>query len=195
MVNLSGGFCASRIVKAEIGITGREVGDGRMRRVLEQGYLLREPADRQIIHSVPVGFSIDDSRGIRDPRGMFGERLGVNMNIVTAAAAGVRNHTAASGAAHLEVEALVVSPYAAGLSCLVEDESDLGVTVIDMGGGTTTIARVLRRQSGLRRLRAGRRLPRHQRHRPRAVDPGRPCRADEDAVRQRHLAPAPTSAR
>ncbi len=51
----------------------------------------------------------------------------------------MRNHSAAIGRSHLEVDALVVSPYAAGLSCLVEDEIDLGVTVIDMGGGTTTI--------------------------------------------------------
>jgi cell division protein FtsA len=137
--NLSGSFFASRIVKAEIGVAGREIGETDVRRVLEQGYLVREPGDRQVIHSVPVGFSIDDSRGIRDPRGMFGERLGVNMNVVTASAAGVRNHSSAIGRSHLEVDALVVSPYAAGLSCLVEDEISLGVTVVDMGGGTTTI--------------------------------------------------------
>lgn len=137
--NLSGSFSASRIVKAEIGVAGREIGETDVRRVLEQGYLVREPGDRQIIHSVPVGFSIDDSRGIRDPRGMFGERLGVNMNTVTASAAGVRNHSSAIGRSHLEVDALVVSPYAAGLSCLVEDEISLGVTIVDMGGGTTTI--------------------------------------------------------
>ena len=139
VANLSGGFSASRIIKAEIGITGREITDAEMRRVLEHGYVMREPGDRQIIHSVPVGFSVDDSRGIRDPRGMLGERLGVNMHVVTASAASVRNQTAAVGRSHLEVEALVVSPYASGLSCLVEDEIGLGVTVIDMGGGTTTI--------------------------------------------------------
>jgi cell division protein FtsA len=139
VVNLSGGFSASRIIKAEIGVAGREIGDAELQRVLDQGYLLREPGDRQIIHSVPVGFSIDDSRGIRDPRGMFGERLAVNMNVVTARAAGVRNHSAAIGRAHLAIDALVVSPYASGLSCLVEDEVELGVTVVDMGGGTTTI--------------------------------------------------------
>jgi cell division protein FtsA len=139
VVNLSGGFSASRITKAEISVAGREIGDSELQRVLDQGYQLREPGDRQIIHSVPVGFSIDDSRGIRDPRGMYGERLGVNMNVVTARAANVRNHSAAIGRAHLDVDALVVSPYAAGLSCLVEDEIDLGVTVIDMGGGTTTV--------------------------------------------------------
>lgn len=140
VVNLSGGFSASRLVRAEIGVAGREIDDAELQRVLEKGYLVREPGDRQIIHSVPVGFSIDDSRGIRDPRGMFGERLGVNMNVVAARAAGVRNHSAAIGRAHLGIDALVVSPYAAGLSCLVADEIDLGITVIDMGGGTTTVA-------------------------------------------------------
>ncbi|MBV9827257.1 MAG: cell division protein FtsA [Alphaproteobacteria bacterium] len=139
VINLSGGNVASRIVKAEIDVGGREISDADMRQVLERGYLTREAPDRQVIHSIPVGFSIDDSRGILDPRGMVGERLGVNMHVVTAAAAGVRNHSTAIARSHLDVEALVVSPYAAGLACLVEDEMDLGVTVIDMGGGTTSI--------------------------------------------------------
>jgi len=139
VVSLSGCYGASRIVKAEIAVGRGEIADSDMRQVLERGYAMRDAPDRQVIHSIPVGFSIDDSRGILDPRGMLGERLGVNMHIVTAATAGVRNHTAALARAHLEAEALVVSPYAAGLACLVEDERDLGVTVIDMGGGTTTI--------------------------------------------------------
>ena len=139
VANLSGGFSASRIIRAEIGITGRAITDAEMRRVLEHGYLLREPGERQVIHSVPVGFSVDDSRGIRDPRGMLGQQLGVNMHVVTASAAAVRNHSSAVGRSHLELDALVVSPYASGLACLVEDEISLGVTVIDMGGGTTTI--------------------------------------------------------
>jgi cell division protein FtsA len=139
IANLSGGFSASRIIRAEIGISGREITDAEVRRVLDQGYLMREPGDRQIIHSVPVGFSVDDGRGIRDPRGMLGEQLGVNMHVVTASAASVRNHSAAIGRSHLEVDAFVVSSYASGLACLVEDEIGLGVTVIDMGGGTTTI--------------------------------------------------------
>jgi len=139
VVNLSGGYAASRLVKTEIAVGRRQISDGDMRQVLERGYAMRDAPDRQVVHSIPVGFSIDDSRGIVDPRGMVGDRLGVNMHIVTAAIASVRNHTAALGRSHLETEALVVSPYAAGLACLVEDERDLGVTVIDMGGGTTTI--------------------------------------------------------
>src|SRR5437764_13891476 len=139
VANLSGGYAGSRILKTEIDLGRREVGDADMNHVLERGYAMRDAVDRQVIHSIPVGFSVDDSRGIRDPRGMVGERLGVNMHIVTATKASVRNHAAVIGRSHLEVEALVVSPYAAGLACLVNDEMDLGVTVIDMGGGTTTI--------------------------------------------------------
>ena len=113
----------------------------RMQRVLEQR--LSDARSRAIATSsipIPVGFSIDDSRGIRDPRGMFGERLGVNMHI------GDRqrrqrpqSRRRQSGVRISKLDALVVSPYAAGLACLVEDEIALGVTVIDMGGGTTTI--------------------------------------------------------
>jgi cell division protein FtsA len=139
VVNLSGGNAASRIVKTEIQLSRREVTDGDMRRALECGYRMRDAADRQVIHSIPIGFTIDDSRGILDPRGMVGDQLGINMHIVTAATASVRNHSAAIARSHLEAEALVVSPYAAGLACLVEDERDLGVTIIDMGGGTTSI--------------------------------------------------------
>ncbi len=71
---------------------------------------------------------------------MFGERLGVDMHVVTAAAGAVRNLTSCVARCHLDIRALVVSPYAAGLAALVDDERDLGVTVIDMGGGTTTVA-------------------------------------------------------
>jgi cell division protein FtsA len=140
VANLSGGFAGSRIYKAEINLNGREVTDGDMRRVLDQGHMMKEPPDREVIHSIPVGFSIDASRGIRDPRGMYGQRLGVNMHVVAASAGAVRNLAHCIGRCHLEIAALVVSPYAAGLACLVEDESDLGVTVIDMGGGSTGIA-------------------------------------------------------
>ena len=140
VVNLSGGFNASRLVKSDISLNGREITDSDMRRVLDHGHGLKEPADRLVIHSIPVGFAVDQSRGIRDPRGMYAQKLGVNMHLVTAQAGAVRNLATCIGRCHLEIAALVVSPYAAGLAALVEDETELGVTVIDMGGGTTGIA-------------------------------------------------------
>jgi cell division protein FtsA len=140
VVNLSGGFHASRIVQSEINLNGREVGDSDLKRVLNLGHHMKEPPGREVIHAIPVGFSIDGSRGIRDPRGMSGLKLAVNMHAVTADSAALRNINACLGRCHLEVEAFVASPYAAGLSALVEDETKIGVTLIDMGGGTTTIA-------------------------------------------------------
>ncbi len=140
VVNLSGGFGASRMTRAEINLTGREISDRNMHRVLEQGFRVKEPPERTVIHSVPVGFSIDGSRPIRDPRGMYGHRLAVAMHVVSAESGTVRNLANTLGRCRLEIAALVASPYASGLACLVEDESELGVTLIDMGGGTTTIA-------------------------------------------------------
>ena len=140
VVNLSGGYPASQTVGVEVAIAGHEVGDADLRRVLEHGRGIDVGPDRQVIHSIPVGYTIDGNRGIRDPRGMYGDRLGVTMHIVTAAAGAARNIATCVNRCHLEVSALVVSPYASGLATLVEDEKDLGVTVIDMGGGTTGIA-------------------------------------------------------
>ncbi len=145
VVNLSGGYPASSSVGVEVSINGHEVGDADLRRALEYGQELQttnghaEPG-RQLIHSIPTEYSIDGSRGIRDPRGMHGEQLGVHMHIITAAAGAVRNLATCIRRCHLDIAGFVVSPYAAGLSALVEDEMNLGVTVIDLGGGTTTIA-------------------------------------------------------
>ena len=139
-VNLSSGAPVSQTVAVEVAIAGHEVGDTDLRRVLSQGYLLNDSNDREIIHSIPVSYAIDGSNGIRDPRGMYGERLGVNMHVVSASAGPVRNLKTCVARCHLDLLALVVSPYAAGLSALVEDETDLGVTCIDMGGGSTSIS-------------------------------------------------------
>ncbi len=149
IVNLSGGHPASSSIGIEVAISGHEVGDTDLRRALRHGEIERRAngqtnghvnGGRQLIHSIPVGYSIDGNRGIRDPRGMFGERLGVNIHLVTASAGAVRNLTNCIQRCHLDVLGYVVSPYAAGLATLVEDERELGVTVVDMGGGTTTIA-------------------------------------------------------
>ncbi len=140
VVNVSGGYPASQTVGVEVAIAGHEVGDGDLRRALDHGSAYDATADRRLIHSIPVGYTIDGSRGIRDPRGMYGERLGVDMHLITAAAGPLRNLQTCIERCHLDIQALVVSPYAAGLAALVEDEMELGVTVIDMGGGTTTIA-------------------------------------------------------
>jgi len=141
VVNLSGGHPSSRTSLHEIPVEGHEISDNDLRRVLDEGrQMVSEPADRTILHTIPVGFSIDGSRGIRDPRGMFGQRLGVHMHAVSASTGAIRTLASCVSRCHLDIDGVVVSPYAAGMSALVEDERQLGVTLIDMGAGTTTIA-------------------------------------------------------
>jgi cell division protein FtsA len=140
IVNLSGGQPESHTLNFEVSIAGHEVGDADVRKVLAHGRNQSESVERELIHCVPVGYTIDGSRGIRDPRGMYGEKLGINMHLITAASGAVRTLVTCIQRCHLDVAALVVSPYAAALSALVEDEMNLGATVIDMGGGTTSIA-------------------------------------------------------
>ena len=84
--------------------------------------------------------SINGTNGIRDPRGMLGERFGVDMHVATTETAAARNLMLAVERCHLSVEAMVASPYVAGLSVLADDEADLGAAVVDMGAGTTTMA-------------------------------------------------------
>jgi len=140
-VALSGGHFKSRLVAYDIGIAGHEIGDQDLRKILDTNRLSGElPEDQEVIHSIPVGYSIDGNRGVRDPRGMFGDRLGVNLHVVTAGVNAIRNVETCVNRCHLDVEGRVVAPYAAALSTLVEDEMKLGVTLIDMGGGSTNIA-------------------------------------------------------
>ena len=139
-VNVSCGDPASHTVGVDIPVTGNEIDDADVRRVLEQGTTRSDSGEREVIHAIPVTYTVDGTSGIRDPRGMYGTQLGVNMHIVTAASGPVRNLHSCIKRGHLDVAGTVVSSYAAGLATLVEDEKDLGVTLIDMGGGTTSVA-------------------------------------------------------
>jgi cell division protein FtsA len=140
VVNLSGGTPGSTNVKVEVAMNGHAVNEADIRRMLDHGRAHHENAERDLIHAIPVDYTIDGNEGIRDPRGMYGERLGVAIHVISAATGPVRNLMTVVHRCHLDIEARVVSPFAAGLACLVDDEKELGVTCIDMGGGTTSIA-------------------------------------------------------
>ncbi len=138
---MSGGSPESKLISFDVAIAGHEIGDGDLRRALDPTWLYaRQGDDRRIIHTLPVGFSINGNRGVRDPRRMYGEKLGVDMHVITQASSAVRNLESCAARCQLEIEAHVVAPYAAGLAVLVEDEKDLGGICIDMGGGTTGIS-------------------------------------------------------
>lgn len=140
-VNLSAGKPHSKLIAYDIDISGREITDHDMARLMDPDVLAREtPEGQEIIHGLPVGYSVDDDRGIRDPRGLYGEKLGVNLHLVSAQRAPMKNLKTVIERCHLKVETPVVTPYASALACLVNDERELGTTCIDLGGGTTSIA-------------------------------------------------------
>jgi len=140
VLSLSAGRLTSELFAADVDIVGSSVSEGDISRVLAAGsrHSLRD--GRAVLHSLPVGYSIDGVDGIRDPRGMLGSRFGVDMHVATTDIAAARNLMLAVERCHLDVEAMVASPYVAGLAVLADDEADLGAAVVDMGAGTTTMA-------------------------------------------------------
>jgi len=140
VLSISSGRLAGELFAADIDIVGAGVSEGDIARVLAAGSRHSQRDGRAVLHSLPVGYSIDGADGIRDPRGMLGGRFGVDMHVATTETAAARNLMLAVERCHLDVEAMVASPYVAGLSVLADDEADLGAAVIDMGAGTTTMA-------------------------------------------------------
>ena len=109
-------------------------------RALEAARAIAIPYDRSVIHVIPRGYIVDGQDGVRDPIGMHGFRLEVEVHIVTGAAASIHNLTKCVQDLGIEVEDLVLSPLAAGEAVLTDNEREMGVVLADIGGGTTDIA-------------------------------------------------------
>lgn len=139
-VNVNSGHPGSNSYYFEHPLRGGAIDDGDVRRLLHECGADAEDTTRSLIHAIPVGYKVDGENGIRDPRGLHGSSFGVRMHKVTASSSSIHNLVTCVSRCLLDIADVVASPYAAGLGCLVEDEIDLGVTVIDMGGGTTSIA-------------------------------------------------------
>jgi len=140
VVSISAGRLSGELLSAAINISGSAVSDRDIWRVLAAGSRQSIRDGRVVLHSLPIGYSLDDARGVRDPRGMLASQFGVDMHVVTADAAPARNLMLAVERCHLVVEAMVAGPYVASLATLADDESDLGAAVVDMGAGTTSMA-------------------------------------------------------
>jgi cell division protein FtsA len=140
VVSVSAGRPGSELISASVDVAGSAVSDGDIGRVLAAGSRHSAHTGRAVLHSLPIGYALDDAKCIRDPRGMIGRSFGIDMHVASVDVFGVRNLMLAVERCHLAVEALVAGPYVAGLSALADDEADLGAAVIDMGAGTTSIA-------------------------------------------------------
>jgi cell division protein FtsA len=139
VINLSCGQPQSRRFSVEVEIGGHEVGEADLRRIHDLAQRQPAPADRTVVHALPVAYGIDGVHGIRDPRGLFGDRLSVTMHVATAGRGAVRNLSTCLTRCHLNVDDLVLSAYAAGQAVLAEDERALGAVCVDFGAGTTSI--------------------------------------------------------
>lgn len=120
-------------------ITGGEVSADDVERVLEGARAVPVDADRQIVHVLPREFTVDNQDGIRDPIGMSGVRLGARVNLITAATSPVQNLVRCAEKCGLTVADVVLEPFASAEAVLSDDEKEIGVAVIDIGGGTTDL--------------------------------------------------------
>lgn len=139
-VNVSGGRPQSRLYSASQPTQTGQVNPRDMERVLNAALTEVDPGRRSILHLAPAQYHLDDARGVRAPLGMYGDRLGLDLGVVTVEPAHLANLTLAIDRAHLGVAGFVMAPYAAARAVLADDERELGVTVVDMGGATTSFA-------------------------------------------------------
>ena len=139
---VAGGHIRGLNSRGVVAVAGREkeVGEGDVDRVVEAARAINLPQDREIIHVLPQTFTVDDGDGVREPVGMSGVRLEVECHIVTGAITSVQNVVRSVNRAGLTVQDIVLEPLASAEAVLSADEKELGVLLVEIGGGTTNVA-------------------------------------------------------
>src|SRR5690554_6487197 len=139
-VGIAGSHVHSMNSDGVVSIRDREVGEADLERVMGAARAVPVPADQKIIHILPQEYAIDNQEGIREPMGMSGVRLEAKVHLVTCAVNAVQNIEKCIRRCGLEVEDVILEQLASSYSVLTEDEKELGVCMVDIGGGTTDIA-------------------------------------------------------
>ncbi len=137
---IGGGHIRSLNSHGIVAVKEREVGAQDVVRVLDAAQAIAIPMDREVIHIIPQEYIIDDQDGIRDPQGMSGVRLAAKVHIVTGAVTSAQNIVKCCEKTGLHVRDLVLNLIASAEAVLTQDEKELGVLLVDIGGGTTDIA-------------------------------------------------------
>jgi cell division protein FtsA len=148
IINVPAIYSQSHLMRVDVQVMGQAVTDNDIRRALSksQEQILNyaeqsgHAQDVELIHTIPTAFRLDGHEGIKNPRGLHGNSLEVDVHVVTGSIGAMRNIATCIAGSHLDITALCSSPYAAGLASLSDDEMDMGATVIDMGGGLTSIS-------------------------------------------------------
>lgn len=141
-VGITGDHIRSTNNRAVVAVSGedREVSHVDVRRVVDASKIINLPTDRQIIHALPRYFTVDGQEGVDDPVGMAGGRLEVDTHIITGGSSFITNVLKCVHRAGLEAAGLVFEPLASSASTLMPEEKQVGVVLLDIGGGTTDIA-------------------------------------------------------
>ncbi|HEX2485122.1 MAG TPA: cell division protein FtsA [Myxococcota bacterium] len=137
---IAGGHISSQNSHGTVAVRDNEVRLSDVERVIDSAKAVAIPMDREVIHVIPQEFVIDGQDGIREPLGMAGVRLEASVHIVTAAVTSAQNIIKCTHQAGLNVKDIVLEPLASAEAVLNDDERELGVCLIDIGGGTTDIA-------------------------------------------------------
>lgn len=139
-IGASGAGLASQIAQVEVDIGGRRIEREDIDHLLIAARDVIQPDGRMVLHAQPAHYTLDGADGVADPRGLHAERLGVDIHVMLADGAPVRNISEAVQNAHLQVEAVVASPVAAGYACLSAEERELGVALVEFGGEVTNVS-------------------------------------------------------
>jgi len=139
-VGIAGGHIMGMNSTGIIAVKNQEISAREIDKVIDAARVVALPMDREVIHVLPQEFAVDDHSGILDPLGMSGVRLEARVHIVTAAVASAHNIVKCVNKADLEVEDIVLEQLASSEAVLSPDERELGVVIIDVGGGSTNIA-------------------------------------------------------
>ncbi len=139
-IGCSGAGLTSVISPVEIDIGGRRIEEEDIEHLLLSARSGLEPDGRMVLHAQPACYFLDGANGVANPKGLHADRLGVDIHVMLADGAPMRNVTEAVQNAHLEVEGVVASPLAAGYACLTPEERDLGVALVEFGGEVTNVS-------------------------------------------------------
>lgn len=140
LVSLAGGHVSSINSRGAVAVPGGIIDSSDVARALDQARAIAIPNDREVVHIIQRGFSVDGQSGIRQPVGMHGYRLEAEAHIITAAGATVDNLRQCVNAAKVDIQSFVLNPLASAEVVLNEQERQMGVAVCDIGGGTTDLA-------------------------------------------------------
>ena len=138
-VGIAGGHIKGFNSYGAVGVRGKEVAYMDVERVIDSAKAVYVPLDREVLHVIPTGYILDGQNGIRDPVGMMGVRLEAKVYIITGAVTSVQNLLKCCEKVGLEVADIVFEPIASAEAILTDDEKELGVAIVDIGGGTTDI--------------------------------------------------------